>query len=133
MDADARLEAVEAENDMLRARVDTLERALGLQLDAPVAFGLTASEARVRGVLLNRDHAGKETIMLALYGGLHQQDEAEIKIVDVFVCKMRKKLKRFGIEIETVWGRGYRMTPEMKVAARAYFDEPGAEAAEDVA
>ncbi len=36
-------------------------------------------------------------------------DEREIKIVDVFVCKARKKLKPLGIEIETVWGRGYRI------------------------
>jgi two-component system cell cycle response regulator CtrA len=42
-----------------------------------------------------------------LYGGM---DEPEIKIIDVFVCKLRKKLasasngKNY---IETVWGRGY--------------------------
>ncbi|MDE3830273.1 helix-turn-helix domain-containing protein [Sinorhizobium meliloti] len=28
---------------------------------------------------------------------------------DVFVCKMRKKLARFGVTIETVWGQGYRL------------------------
>ena len=42
-----------------------------------------------------------------LYGGM---DEPELKIIDVFVCKLRKKLaqatggKHY---IETVWGRGY--------------------------
>ena len=42
-----------------------------------------------------------------LYGGM---DEPEIKIIDVFVCKLRKKLSKIsgGIEfVETVWGRGY--------------------------
>ncbi len=42
-----------------------------------------------------------------LYGGI---DEAELKIVDVFVCKIRKKLSAAtGGDnfIETVWGRGY--------------------------
>ena len=42
-----------------------------------------------------------------LYGGM---DEPELKIIDVFVCKLRKKLSAAtGGEnyIETVWGRGY--------------------------
>jgi two-component system cell cycle response regulator CtrA len=42
-----------------------------------------------------------------LYGGM---DEPELKIIDVFVCKLRKKLAQStGGEnyIETVWGRGY--------------------------
>ena len=42
-----------------------------------------------------------------LYGGM---DEPELKIIDVFICKLRKKLSEAtGDEnyIETVWGRGY--------------------------
>ncbi|MAB46471.1 MAG: DNA-binding response regulator, partial [Sphingomonadaceae bacterium] len=42
-----------------------------------------------------------------LYGGM---DEPELKIIDVFICKLRKKLSHAcGGEnyIETVWGRGY--------------------------
>jgi two-component system cell cycle response regulator CtrA len=42
-----------------------------------------------------------------LYGGM---DEPELKIIDVFICKLRKKLSAAtGGEnyIETVWGRGY--------------------------
>ena len=39
-------------------------------------------------------------------------DEPEIKIIDVFVCKLRKKLADAsgGVNyIETVWGRGYML------------------------
>jgi two-component system cell cycle response regulator CtrA len=42
-----------------------------------------------------------------LYGGM---DEPELKIIDVFVCKLRKKLAtatKGDNYIETVWGRGY--------------------------
>jgi two-component system cell cycle response regulator CtrA len=47
----------------------------------------------------------KDAILSHLYGGL---DEPEVKIVDVFICKIRKKLRAVGgHEIETVWGRGY--------------------------
>ena len=49
----------------------------------------------------------KEMFLSQLYGGM---DEPEVKIIDVFICKLRKKLslasggKNY---IETVWGRGY--------------------------
>ena len=49
----------------------------------------------------------KEMFLNHLYGGL---DEPELKIIDVFVCKLRKKLSMAcggDNYIETVWGRGY--------------------------
>ncbi len=49
----------------------------------------------------------KEAFLNHLYGGM---DEPEVKIIDVFICKLRKKLeKAMGGDsyIETVWGRGY--------------------------
>lgn len=54
-----------------------------------------------RGVVLT-----KEMLLNHLYGGM---DEPEIKIIDVFICKLRKKLRAKGALglIETVWGRGY--------------------------
>ena len=51
----------------------------------------------------------KETFLNHLYNGM---DEPEMKIIDVFVCKLRKKLQvASGGEqyIETVWGRGYML------------------------
>jgi len=49
----------------------------------------------------------KEMFLNHLYGGM---DEPELKIIDVFICKLRKKLSEATEEesyIETVWGRGY--------------------------
>ena len=49
----------------------------------------------------------KEMFLNNLYGGM---DEPEIKIIDVFICKLRKKLTNASggkDYIETVWGRGY--------------------------
>ncbi|MEX0923182.1 MAG: response regulator transcription factor [Rhodovibrionaceae bacterium] len=49
----------------------------------------------------------KEMFLNHLYGGI---DEPELKIIDVFVCKLRKKLATAtegDNYIETVWGRGY--------------------------
>ena len=49
----------------------------------------------------------KEMFLNHLYGGM---DEPELKIIDVFICKLRKKLAASTggqHHIETVWGRGY--------------------------
>ena len=49
----------------------------------------------------------KEMFLNHLYGGM---DEPELKIIDVFICKLRKKLANASEGrnfIETVWGRGY--------------------------
>lgn len=49
----------------------------------------------------------KEMFLNHLYGGI---DEPELKIIDVFICKLRKKLAKAtdgDNYIETVWGRGY--------------------------
>jgi two-component system cell cycle response regulator CtrA len=61
----------------------------------------------------------KEMFLNHLYGGM---DEPELKIIDVFVCKLRKKLSvSTGGDnyIETVWGRGYvlRDPPAAEVTA----------------
>ena len=61
----------------------------------------------------------KEMFLNHLYGGM---DEPELKIIDVFICKLRKKLaEATGGDnyIETVWGRGYVMRdPVPEVAHR---------------
>ncbi|MGB0671053.1 MAG: response regulator transcription factor CtrA [Rhodospirillales bacterium] len=61
----------------------------------------------------------KEMFLNHLYGGM---DEPELKIIDVFICKLRKKLANAtGGEnyIETVWGRGYVLRDPEPVAAGA--------------
>ena len=60
----------------------------------------------------------KEMFLNHLYGGM---DEPELKIIDVFICKLRKKIAHAtGGEnyIETVWGRGYILRdPQLEDAA----------------
>jgi two-component system, cell cycle response regulator CtrA len=60
----------------------------------------------------------KEAFLNHLYGGM---DEPEIKIVDVFICKLRKKLAKFGVThlIGTVWGRGYMIRDAASVSFAA--------------
>ncbi len=59
----------------------------------------------------------KEMFLNHLYGGM---DEPELKIIDVFICKLRKKLAEVTSGdnyIETVWGRGYVLRDPSPVAA----------------
>ena len=62
----------------------------------------------------------KEMFLNHLYGGM---DEPELKIIDVFICKLRKKLANASggrNYIETVWGRGYMLNENAAaVQARA--------------
>ncbi len=62
----------------------------------------------------------KEMFLNHLYGGM---DEPEVKIIDVFICKLRKKLANAtdgSNYIETVWGRGYVLRdPEAEKAKAA--------------
>ena len=60
----------------------------------------------------------KEMFLNHLYGGM---DEPELKIIDVFICKLRKKLaEATGGDnyIETVWGRGYVLRDPAGAQAR---------------
>ena len=117
-DVAARLQVVEEENAILRERLARLETSFGLSFVAPVEWRLTGSEQAVVGALLARDHCTKDALMAALYRDFGK-DEPEIKIIDVFICKLRKKLKPFGLEITTIWGLGYAMSAAMKARARA--------------
>ena len=60
----------------------------------------------------------KEMFLNHLYGGM---DEPELKIIDVFICKLRKKLANASSGknyIETVWGRGYVLREPSEDEAR---------------
>ena len=60
----------------------------------------------------------KEMFLNHLYGGM---DEPELKIIDVFICKLRKKLANASKGkdyIETLWGRGYVLREPSEDEAR---------------
>jgi len=65
----------------------------------------------------------KEAFLNHLYGGM---DEPEMKIIDVFICKLRKKLQLAGADnlIGTIWGRGYMLRePAAEQPASATLDD----------
>lgn len=97
-----------------------------LNMDARLAeidgkpIPLTSKEYSILELLCTRKGSTltKETFLNHLYGGM---DEPEVKIIDVFVCKLRKKIeKATGGEsyIETVWGRGYMIREPSETSSK---------------
>ncbi len=88
----------------LELDIDSREVAVG-----GTAVHLTGKEFAILELLMLRKGVvlTKEAFLNHLYGGM---DEPEVKIIDVFICKLRKKLaQQEGGDslIGTVWGRGY--------------------------
>ena len=85
------------EVDLWRKTVCANERRLDL---TNKEFAIVELLATRRGKIVPR-----EAIMQHIYSG---RDEPKAKIVDVFICKIRKKLRNRNCDlIEAVWGRGY--------------------------
>lgn len=72
---------------------------------------LTGSEYRMLELLALRlgSTITKDMFLNHLYGGM---DEPETKIIDVFICKLRAKLRKAGAggHVRTIWGRGYALS-----------------------
>lgn len=83
-------------------------------------WSLTKKEMGVLFAILRRENGvSREQVMNAIYAG-SADEQPEMKIIDVFVCKLRRKMRENGPDdyrmddgwLETVWGRGYRISPE---------------------
>ena len=80
---------------------------------------LTQKEYQIVHLLCMRKGAvlSKESFIAHLYGGI---DEPDSKIIDVFICKLRRKLEASGLKkasIDTVWGQGYVLRDDLAIAS----------------
>jgi two-component system cell cycle response regulator CtrA len=104
----------------LRDRLDELERLLGMHDVPPRQWGLTVREAQMLGILLRRQVVSHAQLFEAIWGG---DSERNSKVVEVYVCKMRQKLRPQGIEIRTEYGSGYFLPPASKQRVREMVAE----------
>lgn len=85
----------------------------------PYQWQLTGKEAEMLMQLASFEVATKDNLYRALYSGVFSdKDLVEIKIIDAYICKLRKKLP---FPIETIWGRGYRIAPEIRKGLKEKF------------
>lgn len=104
------------ETTLLRARVAELEEENRQLREALVPADFEVSSiggvhlprkaARVFACLRKHGVVSKAQLFTALFGVGAEQDP---KNVDVYIYKLRRKLKPLGFRIETVWGQGYRL------------------------
>jgi two-component system cell cycle response regulator CtrA len=111
---------VEALRDALEAMCGALAADAGLKI-IEVAK-LTFSERLLLGLLMRRQRATKEQMMTVLYAD-RPDDEPGSKILEVMICKMRKKLSPHGVEICTIRGAGYKLTPTSREKIKALMTE----------
>ncbi|MGV0878046.1 helix-turn-helix domain-containing protein [Martelella sp. FLE1502] len=98
------------EMEELRERNRQLEAALVGLADTALAMdlGLTPIEFTIFRVLKTHRVVSREALMTALYSG-RPQDPPDPKVIDVFICKLRKKLAAHGFDIASQWGTGWRL------------------------
>lgn len=95
-------------------------------------FKVTRLEAAILSVLLKRSEVTKTQLHLVVEQNRPSEgrEETDIKMVDVIICHLRKKLSRHGIKIETIWGIGYLVSPaQREYAQRLLTDYSSAEGA----
>lgn len=118
MELERRLRELQKRNEYLEETVHRLREALTETRLLPREWKLTPSEENVLGVLVNRELGTYEALLTALYLA-KGRPEASQKILQVFICRLRKKLEPYGIKIRTVYGRGWALSPESRASLRA--------------
>lgn len=104
------------ENETLREQVRQLKQQLveGGK-NAPLSWGLTDRERRLYAHMASRELVTRESCMAVMYG--HMIAPPDPKIIDVWLCKLRKKLAPHGVHIETHWGIGWSLPQKSARAA----------------
>lgn len=90
--------------------------------DFPGTFNLTPYETVVLSALYR--NPGRTQTKEAIFARLHEfcDTDADVKIVDVYICKLRKKLGSISVKIATHWGHGFFMTAENATMLRAAIE-----------
>jgi DNA-binding response OmpR family regulator len=88
-------------------RIEELEGLLGINLKLPNEFGLTPTEMRCVGAIVRRGIVNQEAIYTAIYGSRPESQQPDMKIIDVYICKARKKMASKGFALKNNFGVGY--------------------------
>lgn len=116
-------ETLRRDNHRLREEVDILHeqvkqlKQLLLPEDwqPPLELGLTAKETLVLSFIYKADAPIRASKILDMLCAMYSDGEVpEFNVVQVFVCKIRKKVAKFDIHIDTIRDRGYMIPPKSR-------------------
>ena len=117
-----RVESLSNALERAQDRINELERAFGSDTDIMplLRMGLTPSESRIVHLLRSKDSAtAKQTVFAMYFDDPDRANEVDAyNTMKTIMCRLRRKIKRFGLSIETFgWGpdaSGYRMSGPSK-------------------
>lgn len=117
-------------HSVLMDRIDQLETELGMKAEIPPEFGIPRNMGTLLAMLLKREVVTRDGALLAIYSGMPNtwDKEPDPKIIDVFICKLRIRLKKYDIKVSCKWGLGYFMDGENKRRLRELIAQTRAEA-----
>lgn len=119
---------LERDNENLRRRVEDLEAQLAAAAPVKIAssapsaqFGLTNAESRILGHLVASPFSTRQQLLDAVTR--EGRKVPGIKIVEVYINRIRNKLLPFGIVIESRYGIGYRIDPDSRTVLAGFQEE----------
>lgn len=118
-----RIRELERQLRIAADRIAALEAEIGADIEAPPSLGLTRAESRLFGVILKRPIATYSLLYEVAYGARPENSQPDSNVLSVLMTRMRPKLRALGIEIETIYGTGYRMSAESKARAQALLEQ----------
>ena len=105
-----------ASREDLLEHIEVLEFELseikGVGLMQPWGINLRPREFEIMNCMAARSPHSvcRQGLLTALYP--HSVDQPNIKIIDVWICRIRKTIEPLNLTVKTHWGRGYSLSPE---------------------
>jgi len=110
-----RVDRLEIENEELRQKLDRARAALKVEeINFPSQWRIERQHADILRLLLSKDLVPYERMLIYILRGSTDRKNT----VQVQVCRLRRKLRQFGVSITTNWRVGYYMTPRDKELLR---------------
>ena len=111
-----------AQSAMIEARdqeIYALKRKLGLvepllRTGSQLGVHIAASEAAMLSLLLTRPRASKQDLLDSYKH--HYGSTPDTKVVDVIICRLRKRIAPLGLVIDTIHGYGYCISRDIQAA-----------------
>jgi biotin operon repressor len=122
LSTDDRIDMLREENRQLRDRIARLEGG-NMQMVAVKRLGLTALQARIFCLLVQRGEASHEVLIDASYDVHWQAMMGDtMSGLRTAVKHMRKRIRPLGIDVQTIYALGYAMSDQNRARARQIME-----------